>query len=445
MRLQRCADGRLGLEQLDRQGDKIAKVDAMRVALELFVGGIDAGHLAGAFGGLARLGVRRLGKHGVGEPSVGFGVDRLVLRPRDGGQHVGDDLSRIIEIAVMREPQPRELLLEEFDGLSPIHHPRVFRQPELGMETTDDIETEGVERTDPHRGRSLGPLARNALRHLARGLVREGQQQDAPRIDTLLQQAFYTRDQRLRLASAGARLEQIGFATMRRGRGLQEIERSLHMRLGRGGRHDWEEQGVEQLLGDNFERRAELRGDRRGGYPLVDMQRSRDVAGKQKLAREQVHLDLAALPASIIDDPIHADRRRLGRARRIDRRRRLAVGVVAEFDMPNLMRHEERLLEARPRILMKDQIVGGDEGRAAAVEHGRAHGRRFDVDPAPLGLGDCKVIGRPGIGARGDETSMKLGGDLPGELHAVHLSRSPPTAGRACRSGRRRRSALAQR
>ena len=157
----------------------------------------------------------------LGERGVGFGVDNLVLRPRDRGQHVGDDLGRIIEIAVVREPQARELLLEELDRLGPIHHPRVFRQAELRMETTDDIETEGVERADPHRGGGLGPLAGDPLGHLARRLVRKGQQQDAPRIDALFQKAFDTRDQRLRLAGAGTRFEQIGLTAMRRRCGLQ--------------------------------------------------------------------------------------------------------------------------------------------------------------------------------------------------------------------------------
>src|SRR4051812_29402688 len=99
------------------------------------------------------------------------------------------------------------------------------------------------------------------------------------------------------------------------------------------------------------------------------MERPRDGAGKQQLAREQVHLDLAALPTSIVDNPINADRRRLGRARRIDRRRRLIVGIVTELNMTDLVRYEESLLERSARTLVQDQIVGCDEGRAATVEH----------------------------------------------------------------------------
>jgi hypothetical protein len=42
------------------------------------------------------------------------------------------------------------------------------------MEATDDIEAEGMEGADPHRGRSLRPLPRDPFGHLARRLVRKG-------------------------------------------------------------------------------------------------------------------------------------------------------------------------------------------------------------------------------------------------------------------------------
>ena len=126
-------------------------------------------------------------------------------------------------------------------------------------------------------------------------------------------------------------------------------------------------------------------------------------------------------------------------------RRQLALGIVAELDMTDFVRHEEGPLEQRANILMKDQIVSGDEGRPAAVEDSCAGGGWLDIDPPPLGLCDRKVIRRPGIGARGDEANMKLGGDLPGELHAVHVSPPPPTTGHASRPGRPRRSAPARR
>jgi hypothetical protein len=156
---------------------------------------------------------------------------------------------------------------------------------------------------------------------------------------------------------------------------------------------------------------------------LVDMQCPRDVAREQKLVGEQVHLDLSPLPASIVDNPIHADWRGLGRPGWVDRRCRFAIRIVAKFDVANLVRHEEGLLEARSDILVKDQIIGGDKGRAAAIEDSCPDRGRLDVNPSPLGLGDDKVIGQPWIRAGCDEASVKLGGGLPGELHAVHSVR----------------------
>ena len=128
------------------------------------------------------------------------------------------------------------------------------------------------------------------------------------------------------------------------------------------------------------------------------MERSRDTTGKEQLASEKVHLDLAALLAAIIDDPIDSHRRRFGRASWIDCWHRAAVRIVAKFNVTDFVRHEESLLERRAHVLVKDQLIGGDEGCAPAVEHSRPNGRRFDVDPASLGFGDSKVIGRPGIG-----------------------------------------------
>ena len=82
------------------------------------------------------------------------------------------------------------------------------------MEAADDVETEGVERSDPHGSCSLWLLAGDPFGHLARRLVGEGKQQDAARIDPIREQAFDPRDQRLRLACAGTCFEKIGFAAM---------------------------------------------------------------------------------------------------------------------------------------------------------------------------------------------------------------------------------------
>lgn len=153
------------------------------------------------------------------------------------------------------------------------------------------------------------------------------------------------------------------------------------------------------------------------------MERPHNVAGKKQFTRKQVHLDFTALLASIVDNPVHADRRRLGGPGRIDGRRRYnPIRIVAELDMANFVRDEESLIEARADILVDDQIVGGDEGRPAAIQHHGSRRCRLDIDPSPLGLGDSKLVRRPGIGIGGNKASVKLCGNLPGELHPIHVS-----------------------
>ncbi len=148
----------------------------MRAALQLLVGGVNARNLSGAIGCHAFLWVFSPREHGVGELCVAFSVDHLVLRPRNSGQHVGDDLGWIVEITVVHETQTRELLLEEFDGFGAIHHPRIFGQAEFCMEAADNVEPEGVERSYPHGGCSLWLLPGDPFGHLARRLVGEGKQ-----------------------------------------------------------------------------------------------------------------------------------------------------------------------------------------------------------------------------------------------------------------------------
>ena len=47
-------------------------------------------------------------------------------------------------------------------------------------------------------------------------------------------------------------------------------------------------------------------------------------------------------------------------------------------------------------MLVKDQIVGGDEGRAAAVEDGCPAAVRSTSIPPPLRLRDSEIIGDQG-------------------------------------------------
>lgn len=117
------------------------------------------------------------------------------------------------------------------------------------------------------------------------------------------------------------------------------------MRRGGRGRRRRQQESVEQLLRDDLEPRTELRGGSGSEEPFVDVALSCDIARKPQFAREQIHLDISELPAAVVDDPIHSDRRRRDRAVECDRRWLLVIRIVAEFDMTNRVRYEKGLLK----------------------------------------------------------------------------------------------------
>lgn len=78
------------------------------------------------------------------------------------------------------------------------------------MKASDNIEAKGVKGADPHRCGGLLVFLRNAVGHLAGGLVGEGEHQDAPRIDALGKKHLHPGRQGLRLAGAWSGFEQVG-------------------------------------------------------------------------------------------------------------------------------------------------------------------------------------------------------------------------------------------
>ena len=70
-------------------------------------------------------------------------------------------------------------------------------------------------------------FAGDPVGHFTGGFVGERKQQDAARIDALVQKTIDPGDKGLRLTGSRPGLKQIGLATMRRGRGLERIRRSL--------------------------------------------------------------------------------------------------------------------------------------------------------------------------------------------------------------------------
>ena len=170
--------------------------------------------------------------------------------------------------------------------------------------------------------------------------------------------------------------------------------------------------------------RAKLRRDGGSRKAVGRHAAPRDRARQQQIAREEVHLDLAPLPAAIVDDPVHADRRRLGRPSRIDGRAGPMSVIVTSSAWPISCATRKACSKRCARVLVQDELVGSDKGAPAAVQHGGAGGRRFEIDPASFGFCDSELIGRPGVCSGCDDTSVKPRSDLPGELHAVHQSSS---------------------
>ena len=151
------------------------------------------------------------------------------------------------------------------------------------------------------------------LGKLACGLVREGEHQDARGIDAFFDELGDTAHQRLGLPRTGTGLEEIGRAAMLRGIALLPVQGLLWL-LGRArsGRLDLgQQQGVEKLHGDDVKRGAQPIGYLRRGHP-VDVERLGASARQDELAPEKVHLDLASLPAAVVDHAILADGRGLG-------------------------------------------------------------------------------------------------------------------------------------
>ena len=86
----------------------------------------------------------------------------------------------------MLKREPGELGFEQFDRLDTVHQPGVARQRELRAEPADDVESKGVECSDPHRSGLFGAFVGDPLRHLARRFVRVGENEEPARVHALV-------------------------------------------------------------------------------------------------------------------------------------------------------------------------------------------------------------------------------------------------------------------
>ena len=172
------------------------------------------------------------------------------------------------------------------------------------------------------------------------------------------------------------------------------------------------QESVEELLGNQIERCPNPRCNLGRGLTIFKVKFADEFARQKKLARKQIHLDLAPLPASIVDNPINSDGRRFCRPCQIDVARRLIGNIVTKFDMAYFMSDEKCPLENRPNIFVQDETVFGNDGCAATVKHYRTRSGRLDIQSAPLSFGNGKFIRSPRIIALHNGLPVKVGCNL---------------------------------
>ena len=82
--------------------------------------------------------------------------------------------------------------------------------------------------------------------------------------------------------------------------GLQGVERTISPFLLQLRRDRRQQKRIQQLLSYYIERCAESSRNGRGSETVFDMKLANERSRQQKLAREQVHLDFAALSSTIV-------------------------------------------------------------------------------------------------------------------------------------------------
>ena len=102
----------------------------------------------------------------------------------------------------MGQAESREFILKKLHGLGSIHQTRIGWQVAPVVESPQDVQAEAMEGSDAECRGVLRPLQRDPLSHLSSGLVREGQEKDAPWVNAFVQQAFDTRNERAGLPSS---------------------------------------------------------------------------------------------------------------------------------------------------------------------------------------------------------------------------------------------------
>src|SRR5690606_37067710 len=93
--------------------------------------------------------------------------------------------------------------------------------------------------------------------------------------------------------------------------------------------------------------------DLRRVHSVVEMQRAGSISRKQQLSGEQIHLDLTPLIPAVVFHPVDPNRSRIGHALFVNFGDDIGHLVVAEDDMANFVRNEERVGESGSGILVQ--------------------------------------------------------------------------------------------
>ena len=274
------AKRRVPPQEFDRAGDQVAEVELAFAPQVRLVVAIHRRDLEGLLGRDHRLIRRRPRPHRRRQFGVRGGVDRLVLGARDGPQDVAQADRRLVEVAVVIERQGGQVAFQDEEGVDRVDDRRPRGQPDARTMLAEQLQAIGVERADPDARGLRRCDQRDALAHLLRRLIGEGQGQDRLGRGAAREQVGDARRQSAGLPGPWAGLDQHR-ATRGMGRLLlARIEGGHLVRRPRRG-------GGGTMVGDG---RWHDRGDERAG-DLVLHQPVRHANPCRDLRRRQTRLD----------------------------------------------------------------------------------------------------------------------------------------------------------
>ncbi len=177
-------------QETERQADLVPEVEPIRLAHEALIGRVRRRQL-GVVGGLfgQRI-VLRVGSSPLRQPCGGsevrVGHDVLVTQPADQGYQAGQEASRVAERPVSVQGQVEQVLAQQDDLLGARQHARAIGQPRLEGVLAKEAVAEGVEGADLRVVVAVRHQAVDALDHLERRAIGEGQRQDLGWLRALL-------------------------------------------------------------------------------------------------------------------------------------------------------------------------------------------------------------------------------------------------------------------